>query len=215
MRKPNLERYATVDDLLKPEAKEIVDGLARYVGETYRRTIGGKWEIRLDDPEYVYYALPQLTSFEPHPTPIAPHCLVTASADRRTGNYWRMVLENTRKRMESITGTRALRRQGGVSVQRATKRRVTQPPRANGPINEQQGTVSKTASGRDCPKTAQLGSSRDCFQNCLNCPLGGGSTRASRRNSRGCKLMNKHKCKLPVIARRPKQTDDQETAAQP
>jgi len=94
-----LEGYASVDDLLKPEAKETVDGLARYVGETYRKTIGGKWEIRLDDPGYAYYSLPQLTSFGPRSTPIAPHSLVTASADRRTGNYWRTVLENTRKRI--------------------------------------------------------------------------------------------------------------------
>ena len=94
-----LERYASTDALVKPEAKETVDGLARYVGETYRKAIGGKWEIRFDDPGYAYYGLPQLTGFSPRPTPIAPHSLVTASADRRTGSYWRTVLENTRKRL--------------------------------------------------------------------------------------------------------------------
>jgi len=94
-----LERYASTDELLKPEAKEMVDGLARYVGETYRRAIGGRWEIRMDDPGYAHYGLPQLTGFAPRPTPIAPHTLVTASADRRTGSYWRTVLESTRKRL--------------------------------------------------------------------------------------------------------------------
>jgi hypothetical protein len=94
-----LENYASTDDLLKPEAKEPVDDLARYVGEVYRKTLGGIWDIRLDDPKYAYYGLPELTGFSEKPSPIAPHTLVTASADRRTGVYLRTVLENTRKRL--------------------------------------------------------------------------------------------------------------------
>lgn len=94
-----LETYASADELLKSESSRAVDGLARYVGETFRKAIGGKWEIRVDDPKYVYYGLPQLTGYSERPTPIAPHTLVTACAERRTGRYWRMILESTRRRL--------------------------------------------------------------------------------------------------------------------
>jgi hypothetical protein len=94
-----LGSYAGTDDLLKPDAKEVVDGLSRYVGETYRRTLGGHWQIRYDDPDYAFYGLPELTGFSSKATPICPHTLVTACADRRTGVYLRTVLENARKRI--------------------------------------------------------------------------------------------------------------------
>jgi hypothetical protein len=94
-----LERYASPDDLMKPEAKQVLDGVARYIGETYRKQLGGRWQIRLDDPKYAFFGLPELTGFSEKPTPISPHSLATALTDRRTGTYLRMIFENIKKRL--------------------------------------------------------------------------------------------------------------------
>ena len=87
-----IERYPNIPAMLEHSEREIVDGLARYIGETFRKAIGGRWEIRLDDPKYVYHGRPQLTGFSRTPTPISPHSLATASADRRTGTFMTGVL---------------------------------------------------------------------------------------------------------------------------
>ena len=89
-----IERYPSISAMLALSEREIVDGLARYIGETFRKVIGGRWEIRLDDPNYVYHGRPQLTGFSDTPTPISPHSLATASADRRTGRFMSGVLSS-------------------------------------------------------------------------------------------------------------------------
>lgn len=87
-----LERYTSTQAMLAPSESRIVDGLARYVGETFRKAVGGRWEIRLDDPSYVFYGKPQLTGFWEDPTPVCPLPLVTACADRRSGKFLAGVL---------------------------------------------------------------------------------------------------------------------------
>lgn len=94
-----LKRYGDTRSLLGESEKEVLDGLARYVGETFRKELGGRWEIRVDDPKYVHFGLPQLSGFAARSTPISPHSLVTASADRRSGHYLRQVLENSERQI--------------------------------------------------------------------------------------------------------------------
>jgi hypothetical protein len=94
-----LERYTSPEELMKPEAKQVLDGLARYIGETFRKQIGGHWRIRLDDEKYAFFGLPELTGFSERQTPVCPHSLATAMTDRRNGNYLRTILENTKKRL--------------------------------------------------------------------------------------------------------------------
>lgn len=96
-----LKQYNSPKDILEREEMETLDGLARYVGETYRKLIGGYWEIRFDDPKYAFYGLPQLTGFCEKATPICPHSLLTAAIDRRKGIYIRTILENTKNRLNS------------------------------------------------------------------------------------------------------------------
>jgi hypothetical protein len=93
-----LEKFHDNQEMLQPDAAIILDGLARYIGETFRKAIGGRWEIRLDDPNYVFHRLPQLTGFSERSTPESPISLATAAASRRTGNYLRTILENMKKR---------------------------------------------------------------------------------------------------------------------
>jgi len=87
-----VERYASTEAMLAPSESRIVDGLARYIGETFRKAIGGRWEIRFDDSKYVFYGKPQLTDFWDKPTPVCPLSLATAAADRRTGEFLSGVL---------------------------------------------------------------------------------------------------------------------------
>ena len=87
-----LKTYPDTDDMLVPSESERVNGVACYVGETFRKTLGGKWDIRLDDPKFAYYSMPILTGAYDAECPL---CLVTASADRRTGDFLRTVLENS------------------------------------------------------------------------------------------------------------------------
>lgn len=90
-----LERYPETRAMLADDQAESVDGAGRYIGEVFRRELGGHWDIELDDPAAAFFNLPVLTS-GPGSTPIAPAALATASADRRTGSFLRTVLEASR-----------------------------------------------------------------------------------------------------------------------
>jgi hypothetical protein len=87
-----LDRYESTDQMLAASQAATVDGLARYIGETFRKAIGGRWEIRLDDPKYVFYGLPEIMGYSDKPTSLCPISLATASADRRSGRYLSGVL---------------------------------------------------------------------------------------------------------------------------
>lgn len=90
-----LSEYPNVKAALKLSEKFTVDKAARYVGETFRKRIGGQWSINLVNPKYVFYGLPELRSKSTKCTPECPHTLVTASLDRRTGVFIRTVLSNS------------------------------------------------------------------------------------------------------------------------
>jgi len=87
-----LDRYESTDQMLPSSEATTVDGLARYIGETFRKAIGGRWGIRLDDPKYVFYGLPEIIGYADKPTSLCPISLATASADRRAGKYLSGVL---------------------------------------------------------------------------------------------------------------------------
>jgi hypothetical protein len=93
-----LARYDDHDQMLKPAESETIDGIARYIGETIRRTVGCHWDIELSDPKKAFYQLPILVGFGAKDTPECPHTLATAAAARRTGNYLSNVLAAIQKR---------------------------------------------------------------------------------------------------------------------
>ena len=94
-----LEKYPSTQSMLAPDQAPIVDGAARYIGETFRKAIGGHWDIELDNPKDVYFGLPILTNFEPKSLPLCPVTLATTSADRRTGSFLRTLLERAMNRL--------------------------------------------------------------------------------------------------------------------
>jgi hypothetical protein len=95
-----LERYPTVQ-AIKADPEPYLDGAARYVGEVFRRHIGGRWRMRMDDPKYVYAGLPELTFLATKDTPVCPITLVSASLDRRTGVFISGVFDNSARRVAS------------------------------------------------------------------------------------------------------------------
>lgn len=98
-----LQRYATVD-AIRSDPEPNLDAAARYVGEVFRREIGGRWRIRTDDPEYAYAGLPELTFLPERDTPVCPLILVTAALDRRTGKVLSTALESQAKRIAKARG---------------------------------------------------------------------------------------------------------------
>jgi hypothetical protein len=96
-----LQRYPSVDALLSEREKDILDGAARYVGQTFREQLGGHWDIVLDDPQDANYRLPILTGFKGEYSTQSPVTLVTAATDRRTGSYLCTVLHNIQQRAKS------------------------------------------------------------------------------------------------------------------
>ena len=56
-------------DLLRNQA-------GRYVGETFRKLIGGHWELCLKEPNYLYLKLPVITGYSAEPIEFCPNEVV-------------------------------------------------------------------------------------------------------------------------------------------
>jgi hypothetical protein len=73
-------------DAIEPYLKEKLaaegnrDGLrnqaGRYVGETFRKLIGGKWELCLKAPNYLYFKLPVISGYSAEPIEFCPNAVV-------------------------------------------------------------------------------------------------------------------------------------------
>ncbi|MFC0682875.1 hypothetical protein ACFFGH_34010 [Lysobacter korlensis] len=81
-----LSEFTTVEDALSESAKRLIDGYARYVGETMRAALNTEWDICVSDPKHAFYGLPTIRNNQ-----LCPLTLVTAAADRRTGRFWSTV----------------------------------------------------------------------------------------------------------------------------
>ena len=93
-----LRAYAGIDELKKPSEAVAVDAMARYVGETFRRHLGGKWFIDFADQKNAFYGLPQLKDMRGQTAQICPMTLVSAATDRRKGDFIHTVFQNLEKR---------------------------------------------------------------------------------------------------------------------
>ncbi|KAB2927069.1 MAG: hypothetical protein F9K24_22830 [Leptonema illini] len=89
-----LRRYPSMESLKDKKESQHLDGYARYVGETFRKLAGGVWEIRLDDPNYAFFGIPQINNLGGQKTPACPLILVSTSVSRRTGKFLRLVLSS-------------------------------------------------------------------------------------------------------------------------
>lgn len=85
--------YPTINQL-KADHK-MLDLLTIYIGETFRKHLGGKWHMNTEDQENVYYMMPTLTSPEYSGEVYkSPRTFATASIPRKKGNYMSSILRN-------------------------------------------------------------------------------------------------------------------------
>ena len=87
-----LTKYRSNNEILKDSEKQLLDMVARYVGEALRKNLGGVWNIDLKNKSSVYYELPVIEKQGCWTE--CPVTLVTASIDRRSGNYMAGVLNS-------------------------------------------------------------------------------------------------------------------------
>lgn len=87
-----LDVYPSMETALEPSQSLIIDGIARYIGETFRRNFGGQWTIELSDPKQRYAGLPILTGLKLGP--LCPSTMVTSALDRRKGDYISTIFHN-------------------------------------------------------------------------------------------------------------------------
>ena len=82
------------------ENHKLLDLLGIYIGETFRKHIGGKWYMDLEDKKNAYYHMPVLNS--PNYKGLiylAPLTYATACISRNKGNYISTILKNYMKNM--------------------------------------------------------------------------------------------------------------------
>lgn len=83
-----LAKYKNTPAILRDSEKQLLDQLGRYVGETMRKNFGGIWNMELKQKRDVYFGMPVL---ERNNNVECPVSVVTASLDRRTGDFMREV----------------------------------------------------------------------------------------------------------------------------
>lgn len=96
-----LEKYPSPAEAKQPGESRFLDGAARYYGEILRKGTGSKWDMRLDDKDFVFHALPILYGGRIRTVPICPLTSLTTLLDRRTGKF----LTNAYARLTEQEGT--------------------------------------------------------------------------------------------------------------
>ncbi|NSL85204.1 hypothetical protein [Chitinophaga solisilvae] len=90
--------YPTIQHLR--EDPETLDLLTVYIGETFRKHIGGKWMMDTEDQKNAYYMMPVLTSPDfCGEVYKAPRTFATAAIPRKKGNYISTILKNNMEDM--------------------------------------------------------------------------------------------------------------------
>jgi hypothetical protein len=80
-----IEQYESTAAFMDQTDNFVLDRISRYVGETIRRNGEGiTWDINLDDESAAFHGLPLIKGAS---WTECPASLVTASLDRRNGNY--------------------------------------------------------------------------------------------------------------------------------
>jgi hypothetical protein len=93
-----LDKHPSPQSFVEGEKAEVIDGMLRYVGDVYVKQLKGKWDVELDDPQYVYYSMP-IVKME-GVNAVSPFSELVASTDRRRGDYMYKLFMNKKRRME-------------------------------------------------------------------------------------------------------------------
>lgn len=90
-----LARYDNNELMLHKSELVILDGSTRYIGETFRRHLGGHWYI--DREDNIYNGLPLIGEFGDYIAPLCPVTYATACVDRRYGDFISTILRRNMK----------------------------------------------------------------------------------------------------------------------
>ncbi|MBU9580587.1 hypothetical protein KTE26_19300 [Ralstonia mannitolilytica] len=82
-----LDRYSDPNEIMRPEEARIHDAAARYIGQSFRQSLGGVWKIDFSDAKNAFFGIPQIAGMRGQKTQFCPYALVTSLLDRRKGNY--------------------------------------------------------------------------------------------------------------------------------
>lgn len=66
----DLERLITANS--ERSDHTLDNRVARYLGEVFRKHVGGKWELCLKNPRYMYFKLPVVSGYSKHPIEFCP-----------------------------------------------------------------------------------------------------------------------------------------------
>nr|MDQ2731634.1 hypothetical protein [Armatimonadota bacterium] len=91
-----LDRYQTIGAMMDRYELTRTDDIGRYIGEVFRKHLGGKWDVELGNPRKAFFELPYLQGTEEHLYVDCPLTIGTAAVDRRTGTFIRELFENAR-----------------------------------------------------------------------------------------------------------------------
>ncbi|SIT20148.1 hypothetical protein SAMN05421786_108205 [Chryseobacterium ureilyticum] len=93
-----INNYSSINNL--KEDPKMLDLLTIYIGETFRKHLGGKWVMDTEDQDNAYYMMPVLTSPDYKGEVYkAPRTFATASIPRKKGNYISTILKNNMEDM--------------------------------------------------------------------------------------------------------------------
>ncbi len=83
-----LERYPVNTTSKSPGQAATLDGAARYIGETFRKALGGHWTVDLKYNAYLGRPL-VIEPVQPD-LPLCPLSMTTTTTHRRRGDYLRV-----------------------------------------------------------------------------------------------------------------------------
>lgn len=89
-----LERFMLVQSNPTSDNSELENRAARYLGEVFRRSLGGKWELCLKDPKYLYYKLPVIGGYSKLPIEFCPIEVIANFVARKESGLLKRAVES-------------------------------------------------------------------------------------------------------------------------
>ena len=94
-----LSRFANPDEVVSPDNHRFVEGLIRYLGETYLRAVGGAWDHDETTGNGMPFIRPDNADGPTKGEPIPLVAVVLTAVDQRTGGIFTAVLDRVRQEL--------------------------------------------------------------------------------------------------------------------
>lgn len=94
-----LSRFSSPDEVIDPDNRRFVEGLIRYLGETYLRAIGGAWDHDEETGNGMPFIRPDTEEGPLKGEPIPVLAIILAAVDARTAEVFTAVLDKARENL--------------------------------------------------------------------------------------------------------------------